>query len=649
MKNIAASLSFFSALVDCNKSLLQVIINFVSYALASKKQYSFSVSDATAITNEFYSFEFPDAVLKRACTKMVRDGILSKGENATYIVNNGFNIDINKTEKIFSQLRNVHNEICNKLYLYGKEINKEVDKNEIVSCLLDFILFDASQDKYSNIVSTFLISIENDKKYINYLNSIRPALIIYKGICATPIFNEQSKWNDELNLFLNTDILFSAYGLNGAYKKKLFDDFYGMIKEINTSSLASKNKKLIRLYYFDKIKDEIDSYYHAAGQVVQNKTTLVPNKKAMAEIVKGCGSESDVIEKKSKFMNFLGTIGINNFNEDIDITNYVVESSEIKYTLGVDLQSRDIQFNEVEVDLAFSHLTRINALRKGKSACPFGKAKFFFVTDKFLTNYIASHEAVKFNPKDIPLSTSIDFLTAKFWFALGKCLSKERTWAAFDVIINAKLAIESDLNDAIEDCFQEIKGKLKKGEITKDEACLFYMNLRKKSIYPEAISDENIDEIIAFCTNDKIEILQNEHSILNNRLKEAEKRSNRLIDIYKEELFKNNKKSIYRYLAVGWILACHIGILIVLFGLIYLISTLLFQFAYSEESSVKQELTPIISPGILQGIIANFLFLLVTVFDHKKISLYVNKKMSAKYRYKLHRKRQVLKKKYFSK
>lgn len=37
MKNIAASLSFFSALVDCNKSLLQVIINFVSYALASKK------------------------------------------------------------------------------------------------------------------------------------------------------------------------------------------------------------------------------------------------------------------------------------------------------------------------------------------------------------------------------------------------------------------------------------------------------------------------------------------------------------------------------------------------------------------------------------------------------------------------------------
>ena len=37
MENMAASLSFFSALVNCKRNLLQVIVSLVLYALASKK------------------------------------------------------------------------------------------------------------------------------------------------------------------------------------------------------------------------------------------------------------------------------------------------------------------------------------------------------------------------------------------------------------------------------------------------------------------------------------------------------------------------------------------------------------------------------------------------------------------------------------
>lgn len=646
MKNMAASLSFFSALVDCNKSLLQVIINLVSYALASKKQFSFSISDATTITNEFYSFEFPDAVLKRVCTKMVRDGILSKDKNAIYIVNNGFNIDIDKTEKVFSELHTVHDEICDKLYIYCQDTVKELNKDEAINYLFDFILFKTSQDKYSNSVSAFLLSIKDNEKYINYLNSIRPALIIYKGVCSSPVFSDQFKWNDELSLFLNTDVLFSVYGLNGAYKKKLFDDFYKMTKEINIASITSKNRKLIKFYYFDKIKDEIDNFYYMAGQVVQNRVTLDPNKKAMSEIVKGCRSESDVIEKKSKFINFLGTIGINYFNEDIDITDYIVESSEIKHTLRVDLQNRNIQFNEEEVDLVLSHLTKINALRKGKSTCSFGKANFFFVTDKFLTNYIASHEAVKFNSKDIPLSTSIDFLTAKLWFALGKCFSNKNNLAVFDVIINTKLAIESKLNDAIEVRFQKMKEKLKKGEITADEACRLYMNLREKAIAPEAISNDNVDDIITFCTNDKVELLQNEQSMLKEKLKKAEKDSDTLRKIYKDELFKNNNKQRYRHISIACKTLYFIAITSILIIISCLSETISFNIFYDENGNIKKDFIQFSTSGIMPGIIANSLFLLFTAINHRKFISKIKKKVSNAYKINLQEKRETLRKKF---
>ncbi|MDM8214882.1 hypothetical protein QUW15_01685 [Desulfovibrio piger] len=646
MENMAASLSFFSALVNCKRNLLQVIVSLVLYALASKKQYSFSISEVTTITNEFYAFEFPDAVLKRVCNKMVRDGLLSKDKNATYIINNGFHIDVDDTEKVFLKLHDVHNEICNKLYSYCKSIRKDVDKDEIVSCLFDFILFDTSQGKYSSIVSAFLISIEYDEKYINYLNSIRPALVIYKGICSNPIFNNQTTWNDELNLFLNTDVLFSAYGLNGAYQRKLFDDFYRMIKEINTTSLASKNKKVIRCYYFNKIKDEIDKFYYTAGQVVQGQITLDPSKKAMREIVKGCRTESDVIEKKSKFINFLDTMGIKCFNNDIDIANYVVESVEIKNILKTELQNNDIQFNEEEIDLVFYHLTNINALRKGNSACSFGKAKYFFVTDKFLTNYIASCEVIKFNAKDIPLSTSIDFLTSKLWFALGKCFSSEKDWAAFDIIINTKLAIESELNDAIEICFQNIKTKLKRGDISQEEACRFYMSLREKAVEPETISDNNINDIVNFCTINKIEALQNEQYTLKERLKKAEKDSNTLYKIYKDELFRNNNKKRYRCISMEFKILYYIVILATFIAISCLSELITFNTLHDENGAIKKEFIQFSTSGIISGVIANGLFLLFTVISRRKFISKIEKKISNIYKIKLQKKREFLKKRF---
>ncbi|MGE9986684.1 hypothetical protein, partial [Desulfovibrio sp. SGI.169] len=470
-----------------HKNVLEVILELVSYALLSQNKYTFLIPEATNAVNEFYSFDFPDAVIKKTCNKMVSDKILSRNNQFSYSFVDKTKFNIDDADKVFTELHNIHKELCDALLAYANEkfgefISENEDKDNIIKCLFDFVLYGKSNNPFhSRIVSSFLVSITDNDYYTSYLSNMRQALVLYQGICYSQNFNELGNWNRELSLFFNTDVLFSAYGLNGEYKKKLFDDFYQLASEININARNKKNRDIIKFYYFDQVKTEIDDFYYVASLVVQNKVTLNPDKKAMISIVNGCNKESNVLEKKAKFFSFLKNKNINLVTDIPDTRDYIVESSEIIKKLEQESIENNKPFDNNEVALAFTYLTLINAYRKGHSDCAFHSAKYFFVTDKSLTNYIATNPIVKFNEKDIPLATSIDFLTSKFWFSLNKSFSMGNRMITFDVIVRAKLVLESQLNDAIGECFNEIRNKIASGAITSAEAEQLYLSLREKS------------------------------------------------------------------------------------------------------------------------------------------------------------------------
>lgn len=210
MNEKIASLSFFSALVNQKKNIIEVLSELVAYALLSEKIRLFIIPDATVIVNKFYSFDLPDAVVKKACIKLHKNGALQKNKDASYSFINESKIDVEGANRVFEVLQETHNKICTALFRYteekfGRIFIAQYEINNLIKCLFEVALYGKTENTdHYNIISSFLLSIESNEEYTSYLNDIRPALVIYQGICHTQNLNDLGLWKNELCLFLNT-------------------------------------------------------------------------------------------------------------------------------------------------------------------------------------------------------------------------------------------------------------------------------------------------------------------------------------------------------------------------------------------------------------------------------------------------------------
>ena len=89
-------------------------------------------------------------------------------------------------------------------------------------------------------------------------------MILYQGIKFTADINELGKWNSELSIFLSTEHLFNSLGYNGLLFKQIFDDFYNLVREINTSGKTKSGDKLVNLYYLEETRDEVNYFFQTA-------------------------------------------------------------------------------------------------------------------------------------------------------------------------------------------------------------------------------------------------------------------------------------------------------------------------------------------------------------------------------------------------
>ena len=172
------------------------------------------------------------------------------------------------------------------------------------------------------------------------------------------------------------------------------------------------------------------------------------------------------------------------------------------------------------------------------------------------------------------------------------------------------------------------------------------MSLREKAVEPETISDNNINDIVNFCTINKIEALQNEQYTLKERLKKAEKDSNTLYKIYKDELFRNNNKKRYRCISMEFKILYYIVILATFIAISCLSELITFNTLHDENGAIKKEFIQFSTSGIISGVIANGLFLLFTVISRRKFISKIEKKISNIYKIKLQKKREFLKKRF---
>jgi hypothetical protein len=518
MKELIASLAVFRELYDKNKDIYDVLRLFIITFIVDHNIKSFTETSLTQKLNNEYHFKIPEAVIKISLKRL---SFLSK-KYGEYIVDNSNIPSIDNFSALYNQSNNQYQMVKNKLIHYIQTIHK-IDLNndaikEIEAEFYDFLIDQNETKKYTKYISLYLIS-ETDLLIINSLKDIREGFILYNGI----IYTDNSRlgsWDAKITIYLDTEILFYMAGYDGELYKMFFNDFYNYVKEINSKS----SKKLIELKYFPSTKNEIDNFFTKACDIVAGNDILNPEKTAMVTIVQNCKLKSDVIIKKADFFTLLANNGIEFEDEYIDLTKAENYSSNIYDKAILDSLTNSLNydvFDDIEL------LNNINIRRNKQEKRIFSKIGCILVTGNKNILSIAHNELIR-RDGDVPLATTLSWLTNKFWYKLNKGFGNNITPHNSDIIIKSKIIMSSIIGEKTSSEYDKMISDNKKGNLTKEQAQNQLILLKKMNKKPENIIANDIQEMIEFLDEDSLEKAKNEHEYLSQKYNETEIRNQEL-------------------------------------------------------------------------------------------------------------------------
>lgn len=508
-KNLIASVALFSELYnsDTYKNIPEIIAEFIRGAVIFENKYSFNSTELKDLLNRIYGFDIPESVIRTTLQNKFKDEI--KRENNYFHFDESIKNRQSNINSDFNEISKSQNQVIEDIYAYigkKKRITLEPsDKREILENVFHFLMDNGYSEKYSDLISAYVLTKEQDTNFRELLNSIKEGLILYQGINYTADINQLGSWSNDLTIYLGTEHLFNALGYNGILYKEIFDDFNKLVFEINTFHKNSKRKK-IELKYLEETKIEIDNFFQTAESIKKGNKTLDPSKLAMETIIKKSNSLSDIITLRVQFDIELKRLGIQfqDFNFSVDRTaQYNVVDQNVIDELKKISEEKGRYFNEDNCQYYFKLFTKINTFRNGVNNNRFEKCGHLYVTETAFVKYLAHNNLVKFEDYDTPFAKDIDFVTTRFWFTLKKGFSNKQSLPkSFDVITKAKIILSSHLTNGISKSYENLLADKKSGKLTDEEAIARSYSLREKPNTPEEINIDNLDDALDFILNE---------------------------------------------------------------------------------------------------------------------------------------------------
>lgn len=518
-KNLLASAALFRALYDNNKDIYDVISEFVRAYILFNSKWTFNASECVGGLKDTFEFELPEAVVSTCLRKRLKGSgelVLDKG---IYSVTDKFNKQ-NSIQADYQSSKSDYSDIIGKLTEHLKRYSsRAIERPKLEDAFKKYLLNEKLTIDYSSHIAQFLIANQNDPEFKEKVNRIEEGLILYAGIKSTPDLATLGSWRGNLLVFLDTEHLFSAAGLNGELYKKIFDEFHGLVREVNGK--RSQNRR-ITLKFLEETNNEVHNFFHAAEKIVEQGRNIDPSKTAMISIVNGCRWKSDIVEKMRKFESDIERLGIS-LEEKHDYYKNAECNVESSDTLSKLKEIYHAENGDDRIAETLKIFTKINVLRGGKSQVPLDVVGSIFLTENGRTKSIAFSEPIYSNNDSIPFATDIEFLTERIWFKLNKGFGKGGELPiSFDVITKAKLVLSSQLNRSVSDTYRELNQKYESGEIDKENAASLVAELRSRPNRPDDMSELAAEQSIAFIENDFMERSQREKALLEQKAKDGE-------------------------------------------------------------------------------------------------------------------------------
>lgn len=523
-----ASLAVFRELYNNNRDIYAVIGEFLKEIISTNGKHQFSLTEITRLLNDTYDFTIPEAVIGTSLNRFGKSltknqGIYTVRDTETFKVTGrltGNHIKIqNNNETIINDL----------ISFIESEKNTELsddEKEKVVHSFCSFMIDESTNQPYSEFVSSFIVKEKKDAGFIERLNTIKEGVVLYTGLKYNSNLNELGSWMTELTVFVETEILFHFAGYNGELYQTLFNDFFDLVKEINSKNQKKNGKKLIHIKYFAEVKEEIERFFKKAEYIVSGRDKANPSKTAMTSIIDGCTSPAEIIEKKTRFYELLKSNGI---LED-DFAYYYSDHNH-KYNLeDQELIKAISERTGIEIEDVYSHLKYLNFInihRKGISNRGFENIGYILLSGTSNTVLIALDDAIK--PEgNVPLASTLNFITNKLWFRLNKGFGQGTYPKSFDIVTKAQIVLSTQVNNSVAVKFDELQIKFKNGLLSEEQAISSIAELRRQAKRPEDIKEDELQEILRSIDENSIETYLKEQELFKNKAAKQEQENERL-------------------------------------------------------------------------------------------------------------------------
>ncbi|MEO0684686.1 MAG: hypothetical protein AAFY76_06460, partial [Cyanobacteria bacterium J06649_11] len=512
------------------ENIFEIIRQLVKKICHDHNLLQFNEYKISNLLNSDYGFKLPPSVIKSASSSIKQ--VTRENGQFTFNEKNDY-VESGELDEISES----HAQIKDKLVAFVESkidhALDETEKTDLLQGLSSFLLDSSARSMFSEYIGAFVLGCSRDEELYSQLQIIKEGFILYNGLEYEANVNELGSWIKPLTIYLDTEILFHAGGLNGELFLSVFNNFFDYVSEINR-----KNPKMITLKYFSSTKQEVKNYFRTAKSIVEKSYNKGPLKAAMTSIVNGCETGADVLIKESQFFESLVGLGILEDNSSDYFENKNHEYNIVSEEKVVELKTRFKDDSRVEKIL--DELNRVNIKRSNHAPKYFEDCRHLFLTGKGLTLNIAWDEELRKKCK-IPLATNLTFIINRLWFKLNKGFGNNAP-ISFDVVKNAQVLLSSKLNDSIYNKFQSLKEKMKSGELDENQVAGAIVRLRLEARKPEEVSVDEIDQVIDLISERKIDRYLLETEKLNLELKEKDEKNEEIKAIV-QKLEEDNRRS----------------------------------------------------------------------------------------------------------
>lgn len=473
-----ASWALYSELYNSDKynSQYQILVPFIKCAIIEERLRKFPASKIHNVLSNKFGFDIPIAVIITSLKK-IKEIDYCKGE---YTVKNNIELDENIKKRLSTAKETADSILMNFKQFVMVEKKGDVTEeevNDLVNNFLKYLIDEEMEDNECNklLFSRYALYCAENPEFKEQLSLIKSGSLIYLGLNYD--VENIPCINDELVIYLATEILFYLAGYDGPLFQDLALEMIDLIKDVN------KGKRTVVLKIFSKTKDEIERYFKTAEGFVNRNDNFIftDRKRAMLSILDNCRAKSDVVNKKVRFYNTM------QYHYGITVENDIdyYDSSYNEYNLEKIYDDEDKNKNIV-------YLSNINKLREGKKYNDYLNCKYLFITN---SNCIRTlQDTLDIGGGSVKLAVSMNFFTNYLWLVLKKGFGASDMPKHLDALIKSRIILSDTIAKRFKQTFEKYSEDYRAKKISKEEvvACIA---LYKESIdvKPENLVYDSID------------------------------------------------------------------------------------------------------------------------------------------------------------